>query len=287
MDWFFYALMCALFLATSDTFAKKTLRNVNEYIVAWGRLVWAAPFVIIVFPFISVPPVKPAFWTALCVLYPLEITAIILYIKAIKRSPLSITVPFLGLTPLFLILTSYVVLDESVDSSGIIGIVLVASGAYCLNLGKTKAGLLGPIRAVYKEKGSFMMVMVAAIYSISAVLGKVCAQNSSPLFFCLFYVLTLPVVLFPIVITNTSKRDLKTAFTTTSFVFIGLFYGLSIMCHLTAIVRVEVPYMISVKRMSLLFGIIYGRFVFKEKKFTERLAGGLLIVAGITCITLL
>jgi hypothetical protein len=45
--------------------------------------------------------------------------------------------------------------------------------------------------------------------------------------------------------------------------------------------------MIAVKRCSLLFAIMYGRLVFKEEGFRERISGGLVMIAGIMCITLL
>ena len=54
-----------------------------------------------------------------------------------------------------------------------------------------------------------------------------------------------------------------------------------------AIVMVEASYMIAVKRCSLLFGIMYGRLIFKEDGFRERISGGFVMIAGILCITLL
>jgi uncharacterized membrane protein len=287
MNWFLYALLCALFLSTSDVFAKKALKNVDEYVVAWGRLIWAAPFILCTVPFTSVPPITSKFWIALLILLPFEITAIILYIKAIKASPLSITTPFLGLTPLFLIVTSFLILGELPDKSGFFGIFLVALGAYSLNLSKTKTGPLGPLRAVVKEKGSLLMVIVALIYSITSILGKIAAQNSSPVFFSIVYVIVVPFLLLPVVYFNTADGALKQAFSNPNFILLGFFYGLMILCHLNAIVLVEVPYMISVKRTSLLFSIIYGRLIFKEKGFYERLTGGLLILIGILFITIL
>jgi uncharacterized membrane protein len=101
------------------------------------------------------------------------------------------------------------------------------------------------------------------------------------------YVLIIPISLFPIVYIKTTKAALKQAFLNPNFILLGLFYGLMIMCHLNAIVLIEVPYMISLKRTSLLFSIIYGRLIFQEKAFFERLTGGLLMIGGILLITLL
>ena len=45
-----------------------------------------------------------------------------------------------------------------------------------------------------------------------------------------------------------------------------------------------VPYIISVKRMSILFSIIFGYLIFKEKLFSIRLIGGIIMVAGAAMI---
>jgi len=48
----------------------------------------------------------------------------------------------------------------------------------------------------------------------------------------------------------------------------------------------NVAYMIAVKRLSLLIGIVYGHFLFREEGLRERLVGGGLMVAGVSVIVL-
>ena len=56
--------------------------------------------------------------------------------------------------------------------------------------------------------------------------------------------------------------------------------------HFLALQRVEVAYMIAVKRTSLLFGIIYGVLLFRETGLSTRLPAGLLMIAGVFVILL-
>jgi uncharacterized membrane protein YhiD involved in acid resistance len=44
--------------------------------------------------------------------------------------------------------------------------------------------------------------------------------------------------------------------------------------------------MISIKRMSLLFSVIYGALIFKETKIKERLSGTLTMLIGAAVITI-
>jgi len=54
--------------------------------------------------------------------------------------------------------------------------------------------------------------------------------------------------------------------------------------HYSAINMIQVAYMISIKRLSLLFAILYGVFWFHEQNLRERLIGGIIIIAGATFI---
>ena len=192
MSWFIYAFVCALCLATADALSKKALDdNIDPYVVAWVRTGYAAPFVAVLIPFVDIPALDGVFYMATFMAVPLDIIAVLLYMKAIKVSPLSLTLPFLSLTPIFLIVTSYVILGEKPDKFGFIGIILVVIGAYLLNVHTISQGFLAPFMAIAKEKGSVLMIIVAFIFSIGACLGKISVQHSSPAFLSVIYIFLL------------------------------------------------------------------------------------------------
>jgi uncharacterized membrane protein len=57
-----------------------------------------------------------------------------------------------------------------------------------------------------------------------------------------------------------------------------------IFTHVGAISLVEVPYMISIKRTSILFAILFGYLFFREEKIRERLLGGVCMFGGMVLI---
>jgi drug/metabolite transporter (DMT)-like permease len=65
---------------------------------------------------------------------------------------------------------------------------------------------------------------------------------------------------------------------------VGLFMGAMVLAHFYAIAHVQVAYMIAVKRTSLLFGMIYGAWLFGESGIRRNLAAGALMVAGVYLI---
>ena len=115
--------------------------------------------------------------------------------KAIKVSPLSLTIPFLSFTPVFMILTGFLVLGEVPNKWGVFGIGFVVAGSYALHSAEVTHGYLAPFRAIFKEPGSWLMLIVSLLYSVLAVLGKKAIQHSSPVFFGFFF--TNPVSVRP------------------------------------------------------------------------------------------
>jgi len=286
MSWFVYAFVCALSLATADALSKKALDdNADPYIIAWVRTGYAAPFIAVIIPFIDIPTLDGVFYIAMFLSIPLDIIALLLYMKAIKVSPLSLTLPFLSLTPVFLIGTSYVILGEKPDKSGFIGIILVVIGSYLLNVHTISRGVFEPFKAIAKEQGSVLMIVVAFVFSIGVCFGKIAVQHSNPAFFSVIYIFLLSLFLF-IVVSFKSKHFLsKSISRPVPFVFIGMLIAIMIITHLKAISLIEVSYMVSVKRLSILFGVLYGVMFFKETNIKERFLGATVMVSGIILIS--
>ena len=285
MSWFIYAFVCAISLATADALSKKVLDdNTDPYIVAWVRTGYATPFIAVIIPFIDIPTLDGVFYIAMFLSIPLDIIALLLYMKAIKVSPLSLTLPFLSLTPVFLIGTSYVILGEKPDKSGFIGIILVVIGSYLLNVHTISRGVFEPFKAIAKEQGSVLMIVVAFVFSIGVCFGKIAVQHSNPAFFSVIYIFLLSLFLF-IIVSFKSKQFLsKSISRPVPFVFIGMLIAIMIVTHLKAISLIEVSYMISVKRLSILIGVIYGVMFFNETNIKERFLGATVMVSGITMI---
>jgi drug/metabolite transporter (DMT)-like permease len=284
--WIVLSLLTAISLATSDALTKKALVSRDEYFVAWVRLIFALPLLLISMLFVEVPSLDKTFWLATICALPLEIAAIILYTKALKVSPISLSMPLLALTPLFLIFTSSIMLGEGVSVYGGIGILLMAIGSYSLNIHMISKNVLEPIKAILREKGCVMMIIVAFIFSITASLGKVAIEHSSPVFFGGFYFVLVTILFTPIALKmnrgriNIEKKDVI------PLALIGITFSLMIVFHNLAVSMSNVAYMISIKRTSLLFSIAYGHYLFKEERITEKTFGSIIMLAGFVLIVL-
>lgn len=284
--WVILSLVTAFSLATSDALTKKALTDSNEYLVAWFRLFFSLPFLIITWFFIPVPQLDNIFFIAFICALPIELITIVLYIKALKVSPLSLTLPFLALTPVFLIAVSYLLLGEKVSVRGGAGILLIAAGSYLLHIHKISKGILEPLKAITRERGSVMMICVALLYSITSSLGKMAIEHSSPLFFGITYFIGVTLCFAPIGLWM-GKSELKPFVKGKmyrSVILPGFFFAVMIATHMIAMKLTKVAYMISVKRTSLLIGVFYGYIFFRETDIRSRALGAALMFAGFILI---
>lgn len=287
MLWFILAIATALCVATGDALTKKFFGRFSPYDMAIASSIYSLPFLVVYIFFIPIPQLDTVFWWIACILIPLDTFAFYLYMKAIKLSPLSLSIPFLSFTPVFMILTGFIVLGEVPNSWGIIGIGFVVAGSYLLNVTQVKYGYFAPFRAILREPGSILMLVVAFIYSFLAVLGKKAIQHSSPLFFGFFYLAALDIttlIFFPFLEKIRWRDILKVPVKGLS---VGLMLFLHALFHCLAINMIEAVYMIAVKRMSILFSVVYGWILFKESDISARMLGALFMFAGVVFIILL
>ena len=247
MTWVLFALTTAIALSTADALSKRALGKTDELVIVWVREGYALPFLALALLFVPIPELDAAFWLTVCGLVPLEVISLVLYIKAIRLSPLSLTVPFLAMSPVFIIFIAFATLGEVPSTGGVIGIVLITAGAYTLNASASKEGLLEPVKAIFKEPGSVLTIVLTIFLSAKGKLGGVFEK---------------PAVFLPI----------------------GLCTATMVITHFIAISMTQVAYMIAVKRLSLVFSVIYGWAMFKEEKIKERLLGSAIMLAGVASI---
>jgi len=284
MAWLF-SLISAFCLATADALTKKYFSHLSSYEMGLIRLLAVVPWILATLFFI--PWVKPdtVFFVSLAFGLPLEVLAFLSYMRAIKASPLSLSLPFLAFTPIFIILTGWLILGETISWPGLAGIALIVSGAYCLNFSRISRGLLAPFKSILTEPGSRLMLLVAALYSITATLGKLAIKHSNPYTFGVTYQLafTLLIALALPFMPKASLRGLRTR--PLMAMAIGAVWCVSQFSHWIAISQTQAAYMIALKRTSILFAVLYGAWLFKEEHIRERLLGALIMLSGVVCIT--
>lgn len=286
MQWLLFSLLNAFFESLSNALGKKGSQQLDILTVAWSQRFFALfvllPLVLFTNSFQSV---NQTFWFALLATSLLNTITSILFVKAIKNSPLSLTLPIVSLTSVFLLITSPLIIGEYPKLLGIIGIISTVVGSYVLNLSKKEEGLLEPLISIFKEEGPRLMFFVAFIWSITSNIDKIAVQNSNPLLFS--FASSVTVLMFLTIVLLIKKSSFRTVFKQSKILApIGFASGLSTVFQMIAISMTIVPNVITVKRTSALFGIGWGKFLFKEKNIKERLAGAAIMLVGVFLIAI-
>jgi drug/metabolite transporter (DMT)-like permease len=282
--WVSLAVVTAVAFAFSGSYAKALSRRAHVYVITWAMMTLALPWAAVLLVREGMPVIQPGFYKAALLSVVLNMVSVTLEVKALSLSPLSLTVPFLAFTPLFMLVTSLVVLGEAPDAKGVIGIVLVAVGAYAINLEKVRGGLLGPIKAVAKEPGSRIMLLVALMWSVSAVYDKVAVVSSSPTFYTVFFSAAFGLLYAPALVHGLRKNPVGWPMGLRLFL-IGSICAVMILSQFAAMRLALASYVIAVKRSGMLLSVVLGRVVFQEKSLAVRLFGAALMIAGVVTIS--
>jgi uncharacterized membrane protein len=210
----------------------------------------------------------------------------VLYFRALQVSPLSLCIPFLAFTPIFLIPTGFVMLKELPPAAKLLGVVLVVIGSVLLHRRLFALGWMAPVKAIVQEKGSRYMLLVAFIFSITNPLEKklVLMSDVYTQAFCFgiglcvfFFVLTL------------AKREDFTAGQRGNVLWItaaGVLDGISLILQFAAYHYIDVVIAISIKRAGIVLAVLFGWLFFHERGIPDKVIGSSVMLIGVLIIYL-
>jgi uncharacterized membrane protein len=234
----------------------------------------------------------------------LEGTAIWLNYRALQVSPLSLCVPFMALTPVFLLPIGKFFLHEQISSGMIVGVFLVVMGSLVINRRLMDNGWLEPAKAIIREKGSRYMMLVALLLSCTAALDKWFVTSGGGhisfgaslsrsftlsigksvmlgLFFLCLAWLQLrsnrsPAARVP------SRPWMQAWHDVPHWIVVAAFFEAVVMVlQLLAVQFAVVAVVISIKRSGILLACVLGWFVFKERGIIDRVIGSLVMISGV------
>nr|CRH07093.1 conserved membrane protein of unknown function [Candidatus Magnetococcus massalia] len=283
--WLPLAICTALFTAFKDLLGKRSVAKKDPWAVASAMHLIAFLVLLPLLPFMQRPAIGSDFWWALLGSGSINVAAMILYLKALQAADLSLTTPMLTTTPLFLLVTSPIIVGETPSAMGLIGVVLIFLGAYLLNISQRHLGFWAPFKALWDHKGPRYMLLVAFMFSISSNLDKVGILNSSPLFwlFCLFAFISAGTLTLALYHGHSPREVLVDE--PLSLSLQGVLFSAAALSQFFAIQLTMVPYVIAIKRTSALIAVGLGIWLLKESGGRERITGALVMFGGFLFIT--
>lgn len=304
---FLLAVFSAVFWASLDISRKRLGAEMSAVAVVVGIMFWQVPFIVpfmaateagLASPganaladivFVGLPELGWNYAWLAAVSVALNTLANLLFVRAVQISPLSLTTPYLSFTPVFSALAAFALLGQTPAPWGIAGIVTVCLGAFFLNPGHKDQGVFAPLKALWTERGSLYMVIVALIWSVTPVLDKEASELTSPMWHTLVLGLGIGVFLVGwVVARGNSGRVWREQWCMPWWLAACGFFSVGAMIlQLGSYAFIEIAYVETVKRaIGVVSAIAAGYLLFGERDIGRRLAGAAVMVAGVAMVLL-
>ena len=278
----FICIISAFFWAAFDLTRKLSLQKINSVnlllIFTLAQTLIFGAWVFYEDPFLNL---KSYIFPGLILIF-ISLFSALLFLKAIKQSELSLTIPLLSLSPLFSSLFSFFFLDEKLSYFQYIGIFLIIFGTlvlYSKNI--TLSEILKSFKILITNKSARLMIIVSLIWSLTPVLDKLCLQKSSINIHGLIQSLGLVILL-----TFLLKKEKYQIFSLKKnwrLILITIFTGIiATVLQFYAILFNYVPIMEAIKRsIGQLSSVFFGNVFFKEKITKPKILGVLILSFGV------
>lgn len=285
MLWLIYGLGTAFFEAAKDVLSKRAMRSTDPHLVAFSMPLFAFPVLLCFALTAPFPAVDGVFWIALFSASALHVCALTLYMHAIKHSPLALSLPMISFTPLFMMFFGPFVAGEQPTARGGLGVLLIVAGTYLLNVSRRSEGLLAPFQALARERGAVLMLLVAAIWGVTGLIDRIGVRHSGLELWAGALVLLTTVLFATIVAVQGGFRGQSVAGFFRSTAAPGLLNGISLLLYMLGIGQTLVAYIVSIKRLSILIGILLGYVFLGETQIRDKLIGAVVMVIGVIVIS--
>lgn len=213
----------------------------------------------------------------------------ILFMVALRRSPLSLMVPMLALVPVITAVVSGLLIGERPSAAQSFGIVFVAVGLFALYVPAGPGfSLRGVARAFAREPGTKPMMGVALLWSINPPVDKLSLEHASVGMHGLLQLLILASVLGIWLLARGGTQSLRLPQgALRPLVGVGLTAGIGYGLQLLAYQMTLVAFVELIKRaIGLLGAMLLGRAYFQETITGPKMVGIGVMALGLPLVLL-
>lgn len=259
-------------------------------VLSW-RIVWGAHIVIRdggpLFGIAALHLSPVATFMIYLVLDVIMISAVMwLYFRALQISPMSMCVPFLSFTPVFLIPTGFLILGQVPSPLKAVGVMLIVIGSLVMHRKLFAEGWLAPVKAVINEKGSRYMLLVSLIFAITNPIDAKLVLMSDVFTEAFAYGVGLSISFW--IMTRFKGGDFAAA-SRDNWKWIslaGLFDAVSLLFQLASYTYIAVVITVSIKRAGIILAVLSGWLFFREREITDKVIAASVMFCGVLVLYL-
>jgi len=208
--------------------------------------------------------------------------------KALEKGDLSLIYPIMRSSPALVLIFSIAILGEDVSALGVTGILLVAIGVYTINMKSLALSeLFRPFRAMTRDRAiqfAFLTLFSVACYTL---VDKIAVSRMHPVIFAYIYPWISLSLFSGYIFKAKSSGVLKKewALHKGSILVCGVLSIFGYFLILQAFTMERMSYVVGLRQLSIVFAVLLGGHLLKEKNKKIRIASSIIIFLGAYLIT--
>lgn len=271
------ALLCAFFSSSKDIVSKRLAARVSGSVSAAASFLFALPYYLLVLAILGALgyesfTLSSAFLGYVLLRSTTDVFAEYFKMSAFRFGDLSLVAPFLALTPFFLLITSPLVTGDRLTPLGITGVLLVLGGNLSLLRGRIKNPRAGELKAV------LLAACSSFFFSLNTCFDRLAVREGTPVMSGFAMTLVAGLILSPSLLRRGATKELVGS--SRPFWIRGAFETTFMVSKLAALQYLQASYVDGIAKLSLIFSILAGRFLFKEQELKQRLIAGAFVLSG-------
>ncbi len=276
--WILFAMISGIFVSLRELYIKKYIKQSPEIISFTTRFYGSMVFIIIAFRGnIKITDFPVFIGITLLTVIVTAVTTLI-RLRLIKTEDLSLTTPWLGCIPIFVVLWSMLLYRELPDTLALIGILLVCIGAFTINLQG------GRIRM---NRASLWMLFITILLGLTTSVDKIAIGASSAITYSLIWTISSAILMYGVAKTKTKRViffDKHLIIQAVLWVGEFLFQMLAIqnINHISS----GQTYVKTLTMLNIVITTVFSSFIFRENDRNKRILSAVLIFIGAIIVVL-
>ncbi|MDF2942378.1 MAG: hypothetical protein K0S01_1236 [Herbinix sp.] len=276
--WILFAIISGIFVSLRELYIKKYIKQSPEIISFTTRFYGSFVFIFIAYQGNIKINNIPLFIgiTLLTVLITAFTTLIRL--RLIKAEDLSLTTPWLGAVPLFVVLWSVILYKDVPSIVALIGIVLVCIGAFTINMQGKRLQV---------KKASIWMLFIAVLLGFTTSVDKIAIGASSAVTYSLIWTIASAGLMYVVA----KKKTKQVIIVDKHLMMQAVLWVAEFLFQMLAIQKVSQmssgpTYVKTLTMLNIVITTIVSSILFKEKDRRKRILSAIMIFVGAAIVVI-
>lgn len=276
--WILFAIISGIFVSLREIYIKRFIKQSPEMISFTTRFYGSIIFIIIAFRGnIRITDI-PVFIGVTALTVVITAVATLIRLRLIKAEELSLTTPWLGCIPMFVVLWSALIYRELPGLPALLGILLVCIGAFTINLQRGRIEI---------KRASLWMLSVAVMLGLTTSVDKIAIKASSAITYSLIWTISSAVLMYGVAKTKTKKVIIiDKHLIVQAVLWVGEFLFQMLAVQNISHIASGQTYVKTLTMLNIVITTIFSGILFGEREKAKRILSAILIFIGAVIVVL-